>query len=199
MNSETTIEVSQRAGWVTMACPICDAPKGARCTDSMGKPHPGEHPERRVWSTFVRADLRQSTPAVVEETLRLVKTAVDAAQAFRIAAVAAKFGDEIRPTPDLVAAVNRLFASLPPVNAVEQLKWVAAQPAAPQTDPQGEAVREAVERAIEAAAKEAEKRANPGALLGDDVVRFANTIAHQIRSLDRAAIRQQAEAQGDGA
>ena len=70
---EHKIEVTQRSGWVTMACPICDAPKGARCTDSMGKPHPGEHPERRVWSTFVR----QSTPAVVEAILAFIREQAD--------------------------------------------------------------------------------------------------------------------------
>ena len=90
--------------------------------------------------------MTQNTAAteVVKEALRLVQTAVDAAQEFRVAAVAAKFGDEIRPTPDLVAAVNKLFASLPPVKAVEQLQWVAAQLAAPQTNPQEKAVRKAL-------------------------------------------------------
>lgn len=73
--------------------------------------------------------IKTNTEAV-EAAIDLVRRTVKAAQTFRVAAQAATFGDEVRPTKELVDAVNQLFASLPSPQAVSQLEWAALSPTA---------------------------------------------------------------------
>lgn len=87
------------------------------------------------------------TSAVAREALNLAKRTVKAAQTFRVAAQAATFGDEIRPTKELVEAVNQLFASLPSPQSISHLKWLEANTRtahAPQAQSVVEAVRDAI-------------------------------------------------------
>lgn len=66
-------KLCERGHWVTMACPICGVGKAERCRDTIGHTHPSEHPERRVWSTFIERLTTEPSEDRVERVAAIIR------------------------------------------------------------------------------------------------------------------------------